>query len=103
MNEFSYILQQKAGFYFFLASCYSKIKIDMETPPTLCVGVWQAVNRKKAMVYACSSHQQGLQKAFSILAEPDAGVHPATWSSEMAALKGKHSVELFEWKPHEPA
>ena len=55
------------------------------------------------MEYACSSHQQGLQKAFSILAESDAGVHPATWSSEMAALKGKHSVELFEWKPHEPA
>ena len=55
------------------------------------------------MVYACSSHQQGLQKAFSILAESDAGVHPATWSSEMAALKEKHSVELFEWKPHEPA
>ena len=54
------------------------------------------------MVYACSSHQQGLQKAFSILAESDAGVHLATWSSEMAALKGKHSVELFEWKPHEP-
>ena len=88
MNEFSYILQQKAGFYFFLSSCYSKIEIDMETPPTF---------------YACSSHQQGLQKAFSILAESDAGVHPATWSSEMAALKGKHSVELFEWKPHEPA
>ena len=42
------------------------------------------------MVYACSSHQQGLQKAFSILVESDAGVHPATWSSEMAALKGKH-------------
>ena len=55
------------------------------------------------MVYACSSHQQGLQKAFSILAESAAGVHHATWSSEMAALKGKNSVELLEWKPHEPA
>ena len=81
MNEFSYILQQKAGFYFFLASCYSKIKIDMETPPTLCVGC------VASSVYACSSHQQGLQKV-SILAESDAGVHPATWSSETAALKG---------------
>ena len=103
MNEFSYILQQKAGFYFFLSSCYSKIKIDMETPPTLCVGCVASSKQEKAMVYACSSYQQGLQKAFSILAESDAGVHPATWLSEMAALKGKHSVELFEWKPHEPA
>ena len=75
----------------------------METPPTLCVGCVASSKQEKAMVYACSSHQQGLQKAFSILAESDAGVHPATWSSEMAALKGKHSVELFEWKPHEPA
>ena len=63
------------------------------------VGCVASSKQEKAMVYACSSHQQGLQKAFSILAESDAGVHPATWSSEMAALKGKHSVELFEWKP----
>ena len=103
MNEFSYILQQKAGIYFFLASCYSKIKIDMETPPTLCVGCVASSKQEKGNGVCLQQSQQGLQKAFYILAESDAGVHPATWSSEMAALKGKHSVELFEWKPHEPA
>ena len=94
----------------------------METPPhclknvcRVCGKKLQAAKKKKAMVYACSSHQQGLQKAFSILAESDAeGVHPPNFCLacyvvikrvETAALKGlpyRNSVELFEWKPHEP-
>ena len=84
---------KRQAFTFFWLHATAKLKLTWKRLPHCVYGVWQA----------CSSHQQGFQKAFSILAESDAGVHPATWSSEMAALKGKHSVELFEWKPHEPA
>ena len=82
MNEFSYILQQKAGFYFFLASCYSKIKIDMETPPTLCVGCVASSKQEKGNGVCLQQSSTGVAEGL---------------------FQGKHSVELFEWKPHEPA
>ena len=66
------------------------------------------------MTYACSSHQQWLERAFSINVEKDSpDVHPTSFClacymvmqrSDKAATKGtpcEHSVEVFKWIPHE--
>ena len=63
------------------------------------------------MTYACSSHQPGLERAFSINVEKDTpDVHLTSFClacymrSDKDATKGtpyEHSVEVFEWIPHD--
>ena len=63
------------------------------------------------MTYACSSHQQGLERAFSIDVRKDTpDVHPTSFClacymvmqrSAMKRTPYEHSVEVFEWITHD--
>ena len=63
------------------------------------------------MTYACSSHQQWLERAFSINVEKDTpDVQPTSFCHacymvmQRSAMKGnpyEHSVEVYEWIPHD--
>ena len=79
----------------------------------VCGRKLKAKKEKRVMTYACSSHQQGLERAFSINVEKDTpDVQPTSFClacymvmqrSDKAATKGtpyEHSVEVYEWIPH---
>ena len=112
-------MQQERSVYFFFASRNSILNWKHGSRSRQCLSsLWKetkkAKKEKRVMTYACSSHQQGLERAFSINVEKDTpDVQPTSFClacymvmqrSDKAATKGtpyEHSVEVYEWIPHD--